>query len=169
MIFGVRIMKVIEILGDDREPTYTKTVEGCRGVLICEGKVLLSYYKSEDQYLIPGGGIEGSESLVECCARELAEETGITVNPHTHYLTLEEYYHEYYFISHYFLCDLVGECEITLTENEKKEGLEARWVDFDEAIKIFSTYECYKEIDEMRYGAYFREFTALKELWEVCL
>ena len=162
-------MKVIEILGDDREPTYTKTVEGCRGVLICEGKVLLSYYKSEDQYLIPGGGIEDSESLAECCARELAEECGIVVDPHTHYLTLEEYYHEYYFKSHYFLCNYTGECECALTENEIKSGLEPRWVDFNEAIKIFSTYEGYKDTNEMRYGAYFREFTALKELWEVCL
>lgn len=156
-------MKVIEILGDDREPTYTKTVEGCRGVLICEGKVLLSYYKSEDQYLIPGGGIEDSESLAECCARELAEECGIVVDPHTHYLTLEEYYHEYYFKSHYFICDKLGEQERNLTEAEKERGLEPRWVDLDEAICIFSEYESFKGIDEVRFGAYYREWLALME------
>lgn len=157
-------MKTIEILGDDREAVYTKTVEGCRGILTREGKILLSYYRNENQYLIPGGGIEAGESLADCCRRELAEETGAIVNPHTHYLTLEEYYHEYYFKSHYFLCDYIGECERALTENEIKTGLEPRWVDFDEAVRIFSTYESYKDTNEMRYGAYYREWLALSEI-----
>lgn len=156
-------MKTIEILGDDREPVYTKTVEGCRGILIRGGKILLSYYRNEDQYLIPGGGLEAGEALVECCERELAEETGILVDPHTHYLTLEEYYHEYYFKSHYFLCEFVGECKQRLTENEIKTGLEPVWVDFDEAVRIFSTYKSYKDTNEMRYGAYYREWIALTE------
>ena len=156
-------MKTIEILGDDREPVYTKTVEGCRGILIRGGKILLSYYRNENQYLIPGGGLEAGEALVECCERELAEETGILIDPHTHYLTLEEYYHEYYFKSHYFLCEFVGECKQRLTENEIKTGLEPVWVDFDEAVRIFSTYKRYKDINEMRYGAYYREWIALTE------
>ena len=117
-------MKTIEILGDDREPVYTKTVEGCRGIVVRDEKILLSYYKKKDQYLIPGGGIEAGESLSECCRRELAEETGVLVLPHTHYLTLEEYYHEYYFKSHYFICDTFGECEQKLTENYKKGKIE---------------------------------------------
>ena len=157
-------MKTIEILGDNREPTFSHTDEGCRGILVRDDKILLIYYKSKDLYLIPGGGLEAHESLEECCERELAEETGIRVNAHTHYLTLEEYYHEYYFKSHYFLCKFVGQCEQTLTENEKKNGLEPRWVDFDEALKIFENYESYKETDEASYGAYFREYTALKEV-----
>jgi len=157
-------MKTIEILGEDREPVYTKTVEGCRGILIRGGRILLSYYKKADQYLIPGGGIEEGESLKECCKRELAEETGVRVDPHTHYLTLEEYYHEFYFKSHYFLCGYLGECESDFTENEIKMGLEPRWVDFEEALGIFGSYEKFKDTNEVRYGAYYREYTALKEL-----
>ncbi len=156
-------MKTIEILGDDREPVYTKTIEGCRGILISEEKILLSYYKNQDQYLIPGGGIEIGESLKECCRRELAEETGVLVDPHTQYLTLEEYYHEYYFKSHYFICDKVGECNRSLTKNEIKTGLEPVWVSFDEAVQIFASYEDYKDTNEMRYGAYYREWIALTE------
>ena len=157
-------MKTIEILGENREPVVKKVVEGCRGILIHEGKILLSYYKKEDQYLIPGGGREDRESLADCCKRELAEETGIIVDPRTHYLTLEEYYHEYFFKSHYFICEYIGECEIKLTENEIKNGLELKWMDFSEAIKIFGSYEDYKGINEVRYGAYYREYIALKEL-----
>lgn len=157
-------MKVIEILGENREPEYTKTIEGCRGILIRDGKILLSYYRNKDMYLIPGGGLETGESLKECCRRELAEETGIKVDPHTHYLTLEEYYHEWYFKSHYFVCEYEGECEQTLTENEKKTGLEPRWTDFDEALKIFGSYKDYESTNEMQYGAYYREYIALKEV-----
>ena len=159
-------MKVIEIFGDDRHPQYTEVREGCRGVIIHEGKILLSYYKRIDQYLIPGGGIEKDESLKECCIRELCEETGVRVEPHTHYLTLEEYYHEFYFKSHYFLCNYVGECERALTKNEIAEGLEPRWVDFEDALRIFGSYSTYKDTNEVRYGAYYREYLALKEIIE---
>lgn len=156
-------MKVIEILGEDREPSYTKIIEGCRGILVRDGKILLSYYKNENQYLIPGGGVEADEDLAHCCIRELAEETGVMVDPHTHYLTLEEYYHEYYFKSHYFVCEMIGKCEAALTENELKSGLEPRWMEMAEAVEIFSTYEQYKDTDEVRYGAYYREYIALTE------
>ena len=157
-------MKIIEILGDNREPHYTRLIEGCRGILVRDGRILLSYERNVDQYLIPGGGREGDESLEDCCKRELAEEAGIIVHPHTHYLTLEEYYHEFYFKSHYFLCDHLGECERRLTESEKLRGLEPVWIELDEAMRIFGSYKEYETTNEMRYGAYFREYTALCEL-----
>lgn len=156
-------MKTIEIFGEDRDPTVQKTVQGCRGILIQDGLILLSYYKNVDLWLIPGGGLESDESLNECCIRELAEETGITVNAHTHFLTLEEYYHEYYFRSNYFICEYVSQCEKKLTENEIEQGLEPRWISLNEAMKIFGSYEDYKETDEVRYGAYYREYLALTE------
>ena len=75
-------MKIIEIFGEERDPEYTKIREGCRGILIRDSKILLSYEKNIDQYLIPGGGIEEGESLAECCIREMAEETGVEVEPY---------------------------------------------------------------------------------------
>lgn len=156
-------MKTIEILGDNRESVYTKTVEGCRGILVKDGRILLSYYKKKDQYLIPGGGIDEGESLEECCKRELAEECGILVDPHTHYLTLQEFYHEYFFKSHYFICDHIGECETAFTEAEIRNGMEPRWIDFDEALAIFGSYKNYENTNEIRFGAYYREYIALVE------
>lgn len=157
-------MKTIEIFGDDRYPEYTKISEGCRGILILDGKILLSYLREYDRWLIPGGHLEVGESLSECCERELKEETGVISKARTHYLTLEEYYHEWYFKSHYFLCDYIGDCEVSLTENERLCGLEPKWLSFDEALKIFGSYESYKSTNEPQYGAYFREYTALTEL-----
>lgn len=156
-------MKKIEIFGENRYPEYEKLCEGCRGILIRDKKILLSYESKIGQYLIPGGGVEPGESLADCCARELREETGVIVNPRTHYLTLEEYYHEYYFKSHYFICDYIADGAQALTESEAERGLMPVWVDFDKAINIFESYEGYKETDEMRYGAYYREFLALIE------
>lgn len=157
-------MKTIEIFGDDRYPEYTKISEGCRGILVCEGKILLSYLREYDRWLIPGGHLEAGEILAECCERELVEETGVIARAHTHYLTLEEYYHEWYFKSHYFLCDYIGDCEPSLTQNEKLSGLEPRWIDFDEALKIFGSYENYKNKNKVKYGTYYREYLALCEI-----
>lgn len=156
-------MKIIEISGRNREPQVKKTYEGCRGIIVRDGKVLLSYYKKKDQYLIPGGGIETGESLAECCAREIEEECGIVVKPTDHYLTLEEYYHAFFFKSHYFICEYVGEGERRLTRSEIENGLEPRWVELEEAFRIFGNYESYKDTDEILYGAYNREYIALVE------
>lgn len=161
---GGEKMKIIEIFGQNREKTYTKLREGCRGILINDGKILLSYEKRINQYMIPGGGIDEGESLEECCIRELGEEVGVVTNPHTLYLTLVEFYRDELFKSHYFLCSKLGECERSLTDTEMSLGLEPKWVDIDEALKIFGSYENYKDINEMRYGLYYREHLALCEM-----
>ena len=76
-------MKIIEIFGENRYPEYETIREGCRGIIVRDGKILLSYEKNVDQYMIPGGGLEEGESLTECCVRELKEEVGVLL-----YLTL---------------------------------------------------------------------------------
>ncbi len=50
-------------------------------VLIKEGKILLlrSKYSSGEFYLLPGGGIEGTESLEETAVREVKEETNYDI------------------------------------------------------------------------------------------
>lgn len=157
-------MKIIEIFGENKYPQYTKIREGCRGIVIKNGKILLSYAKYIDQYMIPGGGLEDGESLSECCIRELKEETGMIVLPHTHFLRLDEYYKDIYFKSNYFVCEDIAECETSLTDREKAEGLETKWVDFEEALRIFGSYNHFIKTDELRYGAYYREHLALLEM-----
>lgn len=69
-------MKTIDIYGDNRFEKQTKTRVACRGIVISDGKILMSYEVKTDQWFIPGGGLENDENLEECCVRELAEETG---------------------------------------------------------------------------------------------
>jgi len=60
-----------------------RPIVGVGGVLIENGKALLIRRGSEPllgQWSIPGGTLELGETIVEGVARELLEETGITVN-----------------------------------------------------------------------------------------
>ena len=154
-------MKIVEITGANAWEKFEKTRVACRGIVISEGKILLTYESNTDQWFIPGGGLEGEESLADCCARELAEETGKKVAAEKEFLTLYEYYGEWKFESHYFVCTVEGEAKRRLTEREIEVGLEPRWVDLFEALDIFSRHLEYKGVDEMKRGAYLREHQAM--------
>lgn len=154
-------MKVIDIYGENYIGKYTKSREACRGILIKNDKILLTYEVNTDQYFIPGGGLENNESSEECCVRELAEETGCIVKTNKQYLTINEYYEEWLFVSHYYICEYIGETERKLTEREVEVGLEPRWVSIKEAIDIFSKHQDYARENEMKRGAYLREYNAL--------
>ncbi len=162
-------MKTIEILGENRFSEHSKNRVACRGIVLSEGKILLTYEVHTDQYFIPGGGLEDDESLEECCVRELAEETGYMVKPLRQYLTIHEYYEEWFFVSHYFICEMQGETVRKLTEREAEAGLEPRWIPLEEAVTIFSKHQEYAAEDEMKRGAYLREYTALTQLIEAFL
>lgn len=151
-------MKIIEISGENRLERHTMKREACRGIVLVNGKLLLSYETSEDQWLIPGGGMEPGETPEECCIRELAEETGLIVRPLRHYLTIKEYYDEWCFVSHYFVCEAVNNTQRALTEQEQAVGLEPRWLPLEDALEIFSRYS---QHSGMRRGAYLREYQAL--------
>lgn len=154
-------LKIINIYGENYFGKYTKSREACRGILIKNDKVLLTYEVNTDQYFIPGGGMENDESPEECCARELAEETGYIAKTKKQYLTINEYYEEWIFVSHYYICDYIGETERKLTEREIEVGLEPRWISIKEAIELFSKHQDYAGENEMKRGAYLREYNAL--------
>ena len=50
-----------------------------RGLVISDGKILLTYEKNTDVYMSPGGRKEDGESFEECCIREISEESGYNV------------------------------------------------------------------------------------------
>ena len=69
-------MQKIQIINDDYQGHVDICRHASRGIVIKDGKLLLSYESNEDKYIIPGGGVEDGETLAECCAREIKEETG---------------------------------------------------------------------------------------------
>ena len=162
-------MEVINIYGNNRFEKYTKTREACRGIIISDEKILLTYEVNTDQWFIPGGGIEDNESLEDCSVRELAEETGYIVRANKQILTMNEYYEEYLYVSHFFVCETIGVTKRKLTEREAKVGLEPRWIPLKDAIDIFSRHQDYAEENEMKRGSYLREYKALCYCVEKCM
>ena len=156
-------MKEIEIFGDNRFETFTKTRAGSRAIVIQDGKILLSHETGSGWWLVPGGGMEAGETPEECCIRETEEETGMIVRPLCQFLTLVEYYEEYRYISHYFICEATGRGHMHLTDAEISRGAEPQWIPLQEAVDIFSRHPSYAAVSEEKRGAYLREYTALQE------
>ena len=155
-------MKTLDICGDNRFKTYTKIRESCRGIVIRDNEILLSYETNTDTYNIPGGGLEHNESFEECCSREVAEETGFKVEVINKYFLTNEYYEDWLFISHYYICKCVGTTARKLSPREIKVGMEPRWVPLQDAIEIFSKHQDYAASDEEKRGIYLREYNALQ-------
>ncbi len=156
-------MKTIEIIGDNHFATWTERRVACRGIVVRGEKVLLSYEEKTDQYGIPGGGAEEHESLEACCCREIAEETGIVVSVGERYLIMKEFYEEWMYETHFFVCEAIGETARKLTAREQKTGLVPRWIKLEEALSVFSKHQEYAEAEEEKRGIYLREYTALCE------
>ena len=155
-------MKTVEILGANRFETFSKTRAGSRAVVIRDGLILLSREAVTGWRLIPGGGLEEGETPEACCIREVEEETGFIVNPTRQFLTLYEYYEEYRYVSHYFICEVTGTGRMRLTDAEKRRGLEPEWLPLPDAVAIFARHQEYAEISEEQRGSYLREYTALE-------
>jgi len=156
-------MKELNILGANRHETYSKTRIGCRGIIIENGKLLVSREEISDYWMLPGGGLENGETLSACCVREVWEETGYLVETTDEILIINEYYEEYKYVSHYFLCKVVGRGEQKLTEPEKERGLVPKWIDIQDFLDIVSKHQEYAHTHEEKRGAYLREFTAIKQ------
>ena len=153
-------MHVIDIFGDNRLAEYSKVRTASRGIVLRDGMLLLTYEVNTDQYFLPGGGLVAGETPAEACIRELGEETGLVVRPFHLFATIHEYYEEWLFTSYYFACEISGQTQRLLTEREAEVGLEPRWVPLEEAVSIFSRHQDYAH-DEMKRGAYLREYRAL--------
>ena len=157
-------MKNLQLINDDFTGQINRLRHTGRGIVISDGKVLLSCETKYNKYMIPGGGVEGEESYAECCEREILEETGMKVRAIEEYMEIEELFLDWRFISHYFVCELVEDtCKQHLTEGEKEAGYKPVWMNVDEAIKMFSEYEKFHKTAIEDYGLYKREYLALKE------
>ena len=155
--------KTIEIQGTNMHNTTNKIYVKCRGIVVNNSRMLVSHELNTDYYSTPGGSLEAGETLEECCAREISEETGYIVNPTDHFLTINAYYEEYKTVTHYFLCDIIGKTEKKLTQEEIALGLTSEWIDLNEIIEIYSKYDDFSEINENKRRSYFREYNVLAE------
>ena len=158
-------MKTVDIFGKNQLPEVNKSRIACRGFIVKDGKILICHEIVDKQFFSPGGGIEKDETLEECCIREVGEETGVIVKVQKQIITVNEYYEDWKYVTHYFICERVGEAEIHLTNEEVSRGLVPEWIDIEFIRDLWSRHDEFKR-EETR-GSYLREYTALCEYFEV--
>lgn len=154
--------RVVNFVNPDYSGESKKVRRGARGIIVNDGKVLLVYEKNIDQYMIPGGGVEGDETIFDCCRRELEEETGVVCKVRENYLIINEFFGSTNFISYYCVCEATGtQGQMRLTKAEREAGLTCVFVDIKRALEIFGQYTDYEKSDKIRFGLYRRELLAL--------
>ena len=112
-------MNVIKIESLNFSKEIKSIRNACRAILIKNNKILIGYSEKDDFYIIPGGGIENNETYIECCKREVLEETGIICEPKEKYLIIDTYFLDMNHTHHYFYCDILEENhQINFTQEE---------------------------------------------------
>lgn len=162
-------MKTRTITGEDYVGKWNYKRVACRGVIIRDGRILLSHEKTTDRWMTPGGGMENGESDEACCIREIGEETGLLVKPGECLLELVEFYRDRCFVNRYYRCEITGECEKHLTDWETKVKMESVWLPVGEIMEILSGDRddpSAGEKDPDRMYLHLREYTALKDCLE---
>ncbi len=152
----------IELTGDNYTGTWARTRIACRGIVLREGKLLLSHETGSGLWMIPGGGLEPGEEETACCIREVAEETGFLIRPSECALVIEEYIFDLRHVNRYYFGTVTGECERNLTEREAKAGMEPRWLTVAEAKAVFAACPGDHAMLKMLYR---RESAALEALF----
>ncbi len=151
------------IYGNNRLEVNTKVRYASRGIIILNNNILLVHELVDNQYMIPGGGLESGETMRECCIREVEEETGYIVELIASPVEITEYYEEYKYVTAYFICKIIGEGNKHLTNQEEKLNMITEWVSFADCLNIFSQPINGKWPEEKQ-GLYLREYTALSNI-----
>lgn len=145
------------------DPPERERIAG-RGIVVRDGKILLSHELNTGVYMTPGGGIEEGETLEDCCRREVREESGYEVEPLFQFLKINEYSFETKYVSNYFLCEVTGEGKQTLTDIEIEHGIVPEWVSIEDALAIFGTFD--EKTPDVR-SLYIRELTTINKYLEI--
>ncbi|MDE6189571.1 MAG: NUDIX domain-containing protein [Clostridia bacterium] len=160
-------MKTIEIFDGDfsKEKVYGDTRNAVRAVIIYDGKLFVEKASTPEMLMLPGGGVENEESVDECVIRECKEECGLIVQPLRELFAIREYFRDRIFYSTYVACEIVGNCENSLTDGEKALNLVCEWQDLGEILSRLKTLmEKYEGVDDELHGCHQREYLAVKEL-----
>lgn len=152
----------ITILMQPESAPINRVRVGCRGIIMKNNKILLSFEEKKDRFFLPGGGLEEGESLEEGCKREILEETGIKVHVIDQLVTVNCIYQGVNFKNHFFVCEYESEAAQKLTQEEAANNLIPYFMEFQEALRFFGNFETYREVDEPLFGCYQRDYKVLK-------
>ena len=155
------ICPVIEQISHTYTAPYKNKRISCRAIIIKDGRILLSHETNKGNYMSPGGGIENGETSEECVEREVLEETGYIIKVTKPFITINEYCYDTLYVNRYFICEITGNGQRNLTENEKFKKMEPEWVDLNKAEEIFGANE---SLSPDKASLYLREYTIIKKI-----
>jgi len=118
-----------------------------------ENKIALIGNKVNDFFLLPGGGIESTESIIEGVKRECQEETGCEIEIQNALGITEDFRARdgRHGISYGYSAKVISCGTAILTENEADIGTYVRWLSLPEAIELFSSQEKKVKAGEVKF------------------
>lgn len=115
--------------------------EASRGVVFDQdGKIAVLHVGRDDYYKLPGGGLEAGEDNLTAMVRECLEETGCYIQNLREIGQIVEYRDRHKMLqkSYCYVAEVKGEKgQPSFDRGEKTEGFALKWLDFDEALRIF--------------------------------
>lgn len=133
-----------------KEVIFEDRITGKAVVFDEQKNIALVGNKVNSFYLLPGGGIDQYESIENGIVRECLEEIGCDVELSKAIGIIDDYRNrdKKHCINYCYTAKLIGKKgELTLTEEEEKNGLHVIWISLDEALDILE-----KEVEQLKRG-----------------
>lgn len=155
-------MRTLELFAPDYDASRSTTFhQGARLIGLKDGKIALLHYDLWQLYVLPGGGIETTETALEAVMRETQEETGYQITNPQETLIIKEHFQDSIWHHTYFMATLTGPIQpVKWTDEEKKLGITLCFFEPLEALDKLSTTEGNHPYAENMMN---REFLALSE------
>lgn len=108
-----------------------------------EGKIALVGNAINDFFILPGGGVEEGESILDGIRRECREETGCEIEIQEALGVTEDFRSRdgKHCISFCYSAKVVSLGAPMLTEGEAKVGVYVKWLSLPEALELFAVQE----------------------------
>ncbi len=161
----IATIRDIDIGFESINTDFSNTRTAARSILIDENNLIALIFVGKDKYhKLPGGGVEGDETIIEALKRELLEEAGCYFCDAQELGITEEYLGRFglFQTSYCFISKVKGEKGLPSFDNgEIANEFSLKWVDLKKSINILTA-----EKEHADYQARFintRDLSLLKE------